>query len=123
MNTYTNEQLSHTNSSAGSFLTGVFLGSLAGAVTMLFLAPQSGKETRQQIQQKAMDLQHQATATVETKLTQIRTKADQLKADVEEKAKSLKHQGQDVLVNQLDRVSEAVESSKKLIQGNNGKSS
>lgn len=122
MNTYTNDQLSHANNSAGSFLTGVLLGGLAGAVTMLFLAPQSGKETRQQIQQKARDLQNQATATVETTLTQIRTKADQLKTDVEEKAKNLKYHGQDVLVNQLDRVSEAVENSKKLIQGN-GKAS
>ena len=117
MNTYTNEQLSNSKSSAG-FLAGVFFGSLAGALTMLFLAPQSGKETRQQIQQKAMDLRDQATMTVETTLTQIRTKADQLKADVEEKAKNLKYQGQDVLTHQLDRVSEAVETSKKLIQGN-----
>jgi gas vesicle protein len=71
MNTYPNEQLSHTKNPA-SFLAGVFIGGVAGALTMLFLAPQSGKETRQQIQQKAMDLRNQATTTVDTTLTQIR---------------------------------------------------
>ncbi len=118
MNTYTNEQMSHSKNSASSFLAGVFFGGLAGAITALFLAPQSGKETREQLQQKAIDLRDQATTTVETKLTQIRTKADQLKADVEEKAKDLKNQGQEALVQQLDRVSEAALNSKKVIQGN-----
>jgi len=117
MNTYPNEQSSHTKNPAG-FLAGVFIGGVAGALTMLFLAPQSGKETREQIQQKTMNLRNQATTTVENTLTQVRTKADQLKADVEEKAKTLKKQGQDVLVDQLDRFSEAVENSKKIIQGN-----
>jgi len=85
---------------------------------MLFFAPQSGKETRQQIQQKALDLRDQATTTMENTLSQVRERADQLKTDVEGKAKSLKQQGQDVLVDQLDRVSEAAKNSKKLIQGN-----
>jgi gas vesicle protein len=93
MNNYTNEPLSRTNSSAGSFLAGVFFGGLAGAIAALFLAPQSGKETRQQIQQKALDLRNQAATTVEKTITDIRTKADQLKVDVEEKAKTLSQQG------------------------------
>src|SRR5688572_11067276 len=122
MNTYTNEPLSRTSNSAGSFLAGVFFGGLAGAIAALFLAPQSGKETRQQIQQKAMDLRNQATTTVEKTITDIRTKADQLKVDVEEKAKNLSQQGKEVLVHQLDRAAEAVESSKKLIQGNGKRS-
>jgi len=117
MNNSTNEQVSNTKSPA-SFLAGVLFGGLAGAVTMLFFAPQSGKETRQQIQQKAIDLRAQATNTVEHTLSEIRTKADQLKVDVGEKAQSLKQQGQEVLVDQLDRVSEAAISGKKLIQGN-----
>lgn len=117
MDTYTNEQLSRTRNSAG-FLTGVFLGSIAGAVTMFFFAPQSGKETRQQIQQKAIDVRKQTMQTVEKTVSGIRTKADQLKVDVEQKAQTLKQQGQDVLVHQLDRVAEVAQNSKKLVQGN-----
>lgn len=117
MNTYTNEQ-APTTKGAANFLTGLLFGSLAGAVTMLFFAPQSGKETRQQIQQKALDLRDQATTTMENTLSQVRVRADQLKTDLEDKAKSLKQQGQDVLVDQLERVSEVAKNSKKLIQGN-----
>ena len=101
-----------------NFLAGVLWGGVIGAVTALFLAPQSGKETRQQIQQRAMDLRYQATNTVENTLEQLNTKASQLKVDMEAKTKDLSQQGKEVLINQLDRVAEAVESSKKLLQGN-----
>jgi gas vesicle protein len=121
MNTYTNEQVAHTKNSAG-FLAGVFWGGVIGAVTALFLAPQSGKDTRQQIQQKALNLRTQATNTVESTLDQLNTKASQLKLDMEQKTKDLSQQGKEVLITQLDRVAEAVESSKKLLQGN-GKTS
>lgn len=116
MDTYLNDQTQTKKNPAG-FLSGIFVGGVAGALTMLFIAPQSGKETRKQIQQKALDLRNQATTTLENTLSQVRARADQLKADVEDKAKSLKQQSQDVLVDQLDRVSEAAKNGKKLIQG------
>jgi hypothetical protein len=40
-----------------------------------------------------------------------------VKATLTEKARELKKQGQEVLVDQLDRVSNAAESGKKAIQG------
>jgi gas vesicle protein len=116
MNKYANEQESDTKSSGG-FLTGLFLGGLAGAVTALLLAPQSGEETRQQIQQKAHKLSDQTTATMGDVASQVRTKADEVRANVTDKAKELKKQGQEVLVEQLDRVSAAAETGKKVIQG------
>jgi gas vesicle protein len=99
------------------FLTGLFLGGVAGAVTALLLAPQSGQETRQQLQDKAMKLSEQTSATVEDVFSQARTKKDEVKATLTEKARELKKQGQEVLVDQLDRVSNAAESGKKAIQG------
>ena len=101
----------------GNFLTGLVIGGLAGAATMLLLAPQSGKETRQQIRQKTLDLREQTKATMEGTVGQIREKADQLKSDVRDRAIVWKEQGQEVLAEQLDRVSEAAEKGKRAVQG------
>ena len=38
-----------------------FIGAVAGAVTALLLAPQSGQETRQALRRGAGDLQHRGT--------------------------------------------------------------
>lgn len=100
-----------------NFLAGLLIGSLAGAATMLLFAPQSGKDTRRQIQQKTMELRDQTMASAASTVGQIRGKAEQLKSDVREKAQDLKQQGQEVLVDQLDRVSEAAEKGKRVVQG------
>jgi len=115
-NTYEYEQEANAKN-PGNFLTGLFLGGLAGAVTMLLLAPQSGEKTRKQLQQKAMELSDQTTSRVGEVVGQVRTKTDEIKANVSDKARELKKQGQDVLADQLDRVSAAAESGKKVIQG------
>ena len=116
MDKYTLEQGSDTKNPV-NFFTGLFLGSLAGAATVLLFAPQSGQESRQQLQQKALELSNKTTTTVESVITQARAKAGQIKMNVSEKASGLKKQGQDVLVEQLDYVSTAAENGKKMIQG------
>ena len=45
------------------FLTGLLFGALAGFGTMLLLAPQSGKRTRFQIDQKSSELQDRTVDT------------------------------------------------------------
>lgn len=110
------EHETNTKRPAG-FLTGLLLGGVAGAVTALLLAPQSGEDTRHQLQDKAMKLSEQTSATVEDVFSQARTKKDEVKATLTEKAQELKKQGQEALVEQLDRVSNAAESGKKAIQG------
>ena len=47
------KNLSHRNKGV-NVLFGMLIGGLVGAVTMLLLAPQSGKRTRAQIQQEAI---------------------------------------------------------------------
>ncbi|MEX2162172.1 MAG: YtxH domain-containing protein [Anaerolineales bacterium] len=96
-----------------SFLAGLLLGSLAGAVTMLFFAPQSGEKTRQQIRRNAIELRDQTSASVEDALAQVRTRAGKIKADISGQAMELKQQGQDALVEQLDRVSAALKPEKR----------
>ena len=108
MDTYIHEQESNTKRPA-NFLTGMLLGGVAGAVTALLFAPQSGEETRQQIQQKAAELRDQTTATVENTVAQVQSKASQLKADLGEKATHIKQQGQEVLVEQLSAATKKIQ--------------
>jgi gas vesicle protein len=122
MDKYTYEQETNAKRPAG-FLTGLFLGGVAGAVTALLFAPQSGQETRQQIQQKAIKVSEEAADRVDEVVSQARSKTGQVKANLTEKARDLKNQGRDALVEQLDRVSNAAESGKRAIQGKDDSSS
>jgi gas vesicle protein len=54
------------------FLAGLLIGGLAGATTMLLLAPQSGQRTRAQIQHKGEALREQATEAIEEKVAEAR---------------------------------------------------
>ena len=87
----------------------MLIGGLAGAVTMLLLAPQSGKDTRKQIQEKSIELRDLTTELMEDTMAQVRTKANKLTAD-------LKDRSQEIAVTQLDHVSEAAQAGKKAIQ-------
>ena len=78
----------------GGFLLGLLIGGLAGAGTMLLLAPQSGKRTRTLIQRKSLELRDQTTEAVEDAVEQARDKTRQITGDIQEKAKELEHRGQ-----------------------------
>ena len=95
-----------------SFLAGLLIGSLAGAGTMLLLAPQSGKKTRAQIQRKSIELRDQTTEAVEDAVAQAGVKARQITADVHEQAEALQQRGQDMLDEQKKRLSTVVEAGK-----------
>jgi gas vesicle protein len=97
-----------TNNTVG-VLAGILIGGLAGAVTMLLLAPQSGKDTRRQIQEKSIELRDRTTEMVEDTVAQVRTKANKLTV-------GLRDRGQELAVKQLDHVSEAAQAGKKAIQ-------
>lgn len=57
--------MSDRDTDFGAFLAGFVLGGLAGAVTALLLAPQSGEETRLQIHDKSIELKDKAAVTAE----------------------------------------------------------
>jgi len=99
-----------------SVLAGVIVGGLVGAVTMLLFAPQPGDKTRTELQAGALKLRDQTATTMNDTIAQVKSKADQIKADVQIKAQDLRHQGQDLLVKQLDRVSHVAEAGKKALQ-------
>jgi len=107
------EQSGHTL----TFLTGLVVGGLVGAVTMLLMAPQPGEKTRAELQAGALELRDRTATTMKDTITQVKSKANQIKADVQIKAQDLGQQGQDLLVRQLDHVSHAAEAGKKALQG------
>jgi gas vesicle protein len=95
-----NQEQQHTGNNVLFFLGGMFAGGLVGAVAALLLAPQSGKETRDQIQRKGIELREQAEETVEGTKAQAR----QITDDLREKAEELQQRGQDVLGEQRERL-------------------
>ena len=104
----------HTN--PFNILVGVLIGGLAGAVTMLLLAPQSGKDTRKQIQEKGIELRDRTNEIVEDTLAQVRSGVNKIALGGREKIKELIQQDQELAVEQLDQVSEAAQAGKKAIQ-------
>ena len=97
-------------------LKALLIGGLVGAGTMLFLAPQSGRKLRARIQKKSNELRERTTDTVKDAVSQVKSKGFQIKDEVREKAEDLQHQGVDVLAEQLDRITAAVEAGKKALK-------
>jgi gas vesicle protein len=90
-------------------LAGILIGGLAGAVTMLLLAPQSGKDTRRQIREKSIELRDRTSEMMEDTMTQVRTNTNKI-------AMGVKDYSKEMAVEQLDNVSEAAQAGKKVIQ-------
>jgi gas vesicle protein len=59
-------------------LVGMLMGSVAGAVVMLLLAPQSGKNTRKQIQHKGIELRDWTTDIVEDAMAQVSSRVGEI---------------------------------------------
>jgi gas vesicle protein len=97
-------------------LAGMLIGSLAGALTMLLLAPQSGEETRLQIREKAIELRDRTNVLVEDTMAQVRSSTNKITVVGREKMNELKQQGQGLAIEQLDHVSDAAQAGKKAIQ-------
>jgi len=111
-----NQEPQYHNNNILSVLAGMLIGALAGAVTMLLLAPQSGEQTRMQIQEKGIELRDQATGMMEDTMAQVRLDRNKITMGGRQKAKELLQQGQALVVEQLDHVSEAAQAGKKAIQ-------
>ena len=92
--------MSDRDSDFGAFLAGFVLGGLAGAVTALLLAPQSGEETRVQIHDKSIELKDKATETAE----EYRVRADEFSKQAKVRADEYIASTQQVLEKQLERV-------------------
>jgi gas vesicle protein len=114
----TNTQVPEYENGSGmaSILAGLLIGAAAGAVAMLLLAPQSGKKTRTLIQDKGIEIRDRATGMVDETLAQVRSHTSRIAAGGLQKVDELKQQGQDLLAEQLERVSATANAGKKVIQ-------
>lgn len=99
------------------FLAGLLIGGLAGAGAMLLLAPQSGKSTRTQIQEKSIELRDQTVKAVEDTVEQVRSKANQITTSLHKQADELQQRGQEMFDEQKERWSPVVEAGKTAVQG------
>jgi gas vesicle protein len=101
----------------GSGLAGFLLGGLLGAGAMLFLAPQSGRQTREELREGTTQLRDRTSGLVKEKAAQLKTRAQQVTEEAREKVTGLRDQSKEVIAEQLDRVSTAAEAGKKAIKG------
>ena len=120
MGNHNNEHGYEANHPMG-FPAGLLIGSLAGAGAMLgamlLLAPQSGKKTRAEIQQKTMALRDQTVETVEDAVAQARVTARQVTDEVHKQAEELQQRGQELLGEHSERLPAVVEVKKKAVHG------
>ncbi|MDX9990671.1 MAG: YtxH domain-containing protein [Anaerolineales bacterium] len=108
------ESDNRSNTVLGVFV-GLLVGGLAGATAMLLFAPQSGKKTRKQIEDKSIELRGLTTDLVEDTVSQVRSKANKFMTTGRKSLKEFKHQGQEMAIEQLDHVSAAVKAGKNAI--------
>ena len=106
----------NNNNNVLGVLTGMLIGGLAGAVTMLLLAPQSGEKTRAQIQEKGFELRDLATEMVDETLVQVRKDSKKFAESGSQKAKELMQQGQELVAEKLEYISDAAKAGQKAIQ-------
>jgi len=104
----------------GAFLVGFMIGGLAGAVTALLLAPQSGEETRTLIKEKAIELRDKATDTLEDAYekaeeaaAEAKSRAEELAKVARQRAEEIGRRGQVVLEEQKAKLVETLQPSKK----------
>jgi gas vesicle protein len=101
--------MSNKSKDTGALLTGFLMGALAGGAVALFLAPQSGDETRAQIRQRSLELQGKAGDA----LAEARARAEAVAADVKRRAEELQTQSQVILEEGQKQLAQAVEETKK----------
>ena len=100
----------------GPLLAGTILGLMVGGITVLLTAPQPGAKTRAELQKGVEQFRETTTESVKEKVTLMRSKADQLRSEVQGKAGQLQHQGKGLIIKQLDRVSQMADAGKKALQ-------
>ena len=111
-----NQEFTHNSSNFIGVLGGVLIGGVAGALAVLLFAPQSGEDTRMQLQEKGIELRDRASGMMDEAMTQMRLDRKKFAIGGRRKARQLLHKGQALVVEQLDHVSEAAQAGKKAIQ-------
>jgi gas vesicle protein len=105
----------------GAFLLGFIIGGMAGAVTALLMAPQSGDETRTYIREKAIEIKDKAGETVDEAYAQAEKAAleaqerfQELAEMTKEKSIELQKKGKEVYEEQKTKIEGKIQPKKKV---------
>jgi gas vesicle protein len=90
---------------------GFLLGGVVGGVIALWFAPQSGKQTQKLVRKQGEALKHQADKAASHVVEQFEDSAAQAVNQVE----TLRHEGEQFLNDQVERVNQATSSVKKAV--------
>jgi gas vesicle protein len=63
-----------------SFITGIFIGGLTGAIVAILLAPASGEEVREQLQERSIRLKDDIKAVAEARRAELERELTALRA-------------------------------------------
>lgn len=96
----------------GSFLSGVIIGGITGAVVALLLAPQSGDETRKLIKEKSIELHDKAATYADEILGEVSTKTNEFIDTTKKKASEVAEKGQVILESKKEKAPAAKKSTK-----------
>jgi gas vesicle protein len=98
------QEVQHTGGNAASVVAGIVIGGLAGAGAALLFAPQSGRETREQIQQKTIELRDRTTETVDHAVSDVKARTHKLTDDVQHQVEKIQNHGQEVISKQVGKI-------------------
>jgi gas vesicle protein len=79
--------------SKGKFALGALIGGAIGAVAALLTAPQSGKDTREDIKKKVNDIK----SDTEKKATEVKEQAKVVTKDVQDQAEELRKRAENAV--------------------------
>jgi gas vesicle protein len=106
------QEYEHPSNNTLSLLVGMLVGSLVGVVTMLLLAPQSGKDSRMHIRKKGLELRDRTTQMKEDTMAQVRSSVNKIASAGRERIKELKQPDRALTLERLDGPSAAVDPEK-----------
>lgn len=106
------EQVRH----AAPVLTALLLGGLVGAGAMMLFAPKSGKETRANIQHRALRLRDKTVGGAKDAVKQVSSRTHRLSDDLKDRAGGLQHNGRETLADQLGHIENAAKKARKMVQ-------
>ena len=106
------EQVQHRpNYFLPGLVVGALLGGVLGGLLALWFAPQSGKQTQKLVRKQGEALKHQADKAASHVYEQIEDTAAQAVDQVE----TLRHEGEQFLNDQVERINQATSSVKKAV--------